>query len=134
LTALQANSVQAQVPRIQIRQGAYDVTIISEFGFPVRVGIFGYSEQATFRLSFDGGRTGPDVYQQKLIAGDRVIIVWDTRGRRLLVADLTVNSSGALVLGPQIAAAAAKRETGNEPRGAKAKSNAIPRLKIKPKK
>ncbi len=150
LASCYANSVHAQIPRIRIQQNSYDVTIVSEFGYPVRVGIFGFTERATFRLTFDGGRTGPDVYTQELIAGDRVLIVWDMRGRRLLVADLPVTNSGTLVLGPQIAMAA-KRADGAAaargaapargaatPRGADAakadKANAIPRLKIKPKK
>ena len=142
LSVVLANPVQAQVSRIRIRQNTYDVTIVSEFGFPVRVGILGYSERATFRLTFDGGRTGPDVFEQELIAGDRVIIVWDARGRRLMVADLTVDSSGTLVLGPQFGAAARRgggaAVRGGVPAGGRAAAAApaegdIPRLKIKPK-
>ena len=140
LSVFLADAAQAQVPRIRIRQNTYDVTIVSEFGIPVRVGIFGYSERATFRLTFDGGRTGPDVYDQELIAGDRVIIVWDTRGRRLMVADVTIDSSGTLVLGPQFGAAARRGAAvrGGAPAGGRAAAAApmggdIPRLKITPK-
>ena len=134
------DSAQAQVSRLRIQQRTYNVTIVSEFGIPVRVGIFGYSKQATFRLSFDGGRTGPDVYDQELIGGDRVVIVWDTRGRRLLVADLTVDSNGTLVLGPYFGGAAAARAGAAADGAARPRAGAaaplegdIPKLKIKPK-
>ena len=130
------NSGQAQTRRVQIQpsQRSYDVTIVSEYGIPVRVGIFGYSTKATFRLTFDGGRTGPDVYEQELIGGDRVVIVWDTKGNRLMVADLTVDSDGTLVLGPLLYGAA----RGAAPKAGKAKGAAamkrdLPKLKIKPK-
>lgn len=130
------NSAQAQLSRVRIQQKTYDVTIVSEFGIPVRVGIFGFSEKATFRLTFDGGRTGPDVYDQELIGGDRVVIVWDIRGRRLMAADLTVDSDGILVLGPQFAAAARAAAGAELPAGAaaaEAPANDLPRLKLKPK-
>jgi len=140
ITVVAATSAaDAQVPRVRIQQNTYDVTIVSDFGIPVRVGIFGYSERATFRLTFDGGRTGPDVYTQELIGGARVVIVWNTQGRRLLVADLTVDGSGTLVLGPQFAraAGAAALGAGAAPRAAEGGGapleGDIPRLKIKPK-
>jgi hypothetical protein len=135
LSVVYANWAHAQVPRVRIQQRSYDVTIVSEFGVPVRVGIFGYSSKATFRLTFDGGRTGPDVYEQELISGDRVVIVWDTKGNRLLVADLRVDSDGDLVLGwPTGAAARSGAAKGRAKKGgaAAAKANEIPRLKIKP--
>ena len=119
----------AQVPRLRIQNNnrTYNIRIVSNFGQPVRVGIFGYSERATFRVSFDGGATGPDVYNQELIGGDRVVIVWDTNGRRLLVADLTVDSDGTLPLGPPMAAFGANPGA----RGAQgARGNDIPRLRI----
>lgn len=133
LSVVLADSSPAQVPRLRVQTSrSYDVTIVSHFGIPVRVGIFGYSKDATFRLDFDGGRTGPDVYTQELIAGDRVIIVWDTRGRRLFVAEVTIDSKGTLHLEPQFGAAAARAEGGNPRVGGAAAEGDIPRLKITP--
>ena len=136
LSVVWANSAQAQVPRLRIQRKTYDVTIVSEFGIPVRVGIFGYSSDATFRLTFDGGRTGPDVFKQELIGGDRVLIVWDSKGNRLLVADLRVDSDGELIIGWPYGAAArggAPNARARADGAAAARSNEIPRLKIKPK-
>lgn len=65
---------------------------------PVTVGIFGRQKDATCRIRFDGGRTGPDVYSQDLIAGERVVCVWDTNGALLFIADLSIDASGTLEL------------------------------------
>ena len=82
----------------RIRQESYRVKIVSHFGIPVTVGIFGRQTDATFRLRFDGGRTGPDVYTQNLIAGQRVVCVWDSSGDLLFIADLNIDASGTLEL------------------------------------
>ena len=127
---------QAQAPRLRLQNRTYNVTIVSEFGYPVRVGIFGYSTKAQVRIDFDGGRTGPDVYDQELFAGERVVCVWDHRGRALLVASVLIDSSGVLSLAPFFggqAAGAAPRAAAGAAGGAGAAGAGIPRLKIKPK-
>jgi len=65
---------------------------------PVTVGIFGQQKDATFRVRFDGGRTGPDVYSQDLIAGERVVCVWEPNGTLLFIANLNIDASGTLEL------------------------------------
>jgi len=125
------SSVEAQVPRLRVAQRSHDVTIISRFGIPVRVGIFGYAKDATFRLDFDGGRSGPDVYTQELIAGERVVFVWDTARRPLLVAQVSIDSDGELELGPLYAAAAS--EPGAARDAAPKEGFGLPQLQIKPK-
>jgi hypothetical protein len=122
----------AQLPRIQLQQKTYDVTVVSEYGFPVRVGIFGYSTRANCRIDFDG--THPDVYDQKLYAGERVVFVWDRRGTPLMVAVVTIDSDGVLVVGGPFADMPAGAPYGRaEARagGAQPKLN-LPRLRIKP--
>lgn len=130
----------AQPPRLRLQNRSYNVTIVSEFGIPVRVGIFGYSTKAQARIDFDGGRTGPDVYDQELFAGERVICVWDPRGRALLVASVLIDSDGMLVLAPYFAGQAAAAVAGDAPPAAAngegendQAAPGIPRLKIKPK-
>ena len=94
-----ANSASGQVfGSTRIRQDSYRVKIISQFGMPVTVGIFGQQKDATFRVRFDGGRTGPDVYSQDLIAGERVVCVWDPSGVLLFIANLNIDASGTLEL------------------------------------
>jgi len=120
----------------RIRQDSYRVKIVSHFGIPVTVGIFGRQQDATFRLRFDGGRTGPDVYTQNLIAGQRVVCVWDSRGDLLFIADLDIDASGTLELpGPAEYGAArrggaAMRDEAAAP--ARAGRPDIPRVKIQP--
>ena len=120
----------------RIRQESYRVKIVSHFGIPVTVGIFGRQQDATFRLRFDGGRTGPDVYTQNLIAGQRVVCVWDSRGDLLFIADLDIDASGTLELpGPAEYGAArrggaAMRDEAAAP--ARAGRPDIPRVKIQP--
>ena len=83
---------------MRIRQNSYRVKIVANFGLPVTVGIFGREQDATCWIRFDGGRRGPDVYTQTLIAGERVVCVWDSTGSLLFIANLLVDSSGVLEL------------------------------------
>lgn len=112
----------------RIRQNSHRVKIVSQFGIPVTVGIFGRQEDATFRVRFDGGRTGPDVYSQNLIAGERVVCVWDGRGTLLFIADLNVDASGTLELPGGVEYGGAAREGAAAARAARPD---LPRLKIK---
>ena len=120
----------------RIRQESYRVKIVSHFGIPVTVGIFGKQTDATFRLRFDGGRTGPDVYTQNLIAGQRVVCVWDSSGDLLFIADLNIDASGTLEL-PGPAEYGAARRRGATARGepaapAESPRPDLPRVKIQP--
>ena len=132
-----ANSASGQVfGSTRIRQDSYRVKIISQFGMPVTVGIFGQQKDATFRVRFDGGRTGPDVYSQDLIAGERVVCVWDSRGSLLFIADLTIDSSGTLELpGPEVHGAPARdgaQVLGEPAAPARAGRPDLPRVRIQP--
>ena len=132
-----ADSASGQITgSARIRQESYRVKIVSHFGIPVTVGIFGKQTDATFRLRFDGGRTGPDVYTQNLIAGQRVVCVWDSSGDLLFIADLNIDASGTLELpGPaEFGAArrdgAAMRDEAAAP--ARAPRPNLPTIKIQP--
>ena len=130
--------IHAQLPRLRVENNTYKVTIVSEFGFPVRVGIFGYSTKAQVRIDFDGGQSGPDVYNQQLYAGERVVCVWDNRGRALLMASVLIDSSGTLTLAPlyggQAGAGAAEGAEADAADAGAAEAGAagIPRLRVKP--
>jgi hypothetical protein len=120
----------------RIRQESYRVKIVSHFGIPVTVGIFGKQTDATFRLRFDGGRTGPDVYTQNLIAGQRVVCVWDSSGDLLFIADLNIDASGTLELPGPAEYGAARRDGAAMRDEAAAPARAprpnLPTLKIQP--
>lgn len=131
-TILMTVAADGQVGRLRIQRGSYFVKIVSQYGFPVRVGIFGYSTQANCRIDFDGGRTGPDVYTQELIAGERVVFVWDRQQRPLLVARVTVDTNGTLVVGPGFGAAARGGPAARAEAGAGAAPLNLPELKIEP--
>ena len=120
----------------RIRPDSYRVRIVSNFGIPVTVGIFGQPKDATFRVRFDGGRSGPDVYTQNLIGGERVVCVWDARGALLFIADLTIDASGTLEL-PEPAEYGAPRRGGAAARSEQAAPAQVPRpdlprLRIQP--
>jgi hypothetical protein len=104
------------------------VKIVANFGIPVTVGIFGREQDATCWIRFDGGRRGPDVYTQTLIAGERVVCVWDSTGSLLFIANLLVDSSGVLEL-PSAEYGASGRE--DAAAAAPARPD-LPKLKIKP--
>jgi hypothetical protein len=101
---------------------------------PVTVGIFGQQKDATFRVRFDGGRRGPDVYSQDLIAGERVVCVWDTNGTLLFIADLNIDASGTLELPSSEEYGAAGRDDAATLDGAapaRSPKPDLPRLRIK---
>ena len=132
-----AGSASGQaIGNVRIRQDSYRVKIVSNFGIPVTVGIFGRQRDATLRVRFDGGRTGPDVYAEDLIAGERVVCVWDSRGSLLFIADLTIDSSGTLELpGPEAYGAPARdgaQVLGEPAAPARAGRPDLPRVKIQP--
>lgn len=123
------SSASGQIGSARIRQDSYRVKIVSNFGIPVTVGIFGRQKDATLRVRFDGGRTGPDVFTEDLIAGERVVCVWDSRGALLYIADLLVDSRGTLEL-PGPAEYGAARD--GAAAAARAEKPDLPRLKIQP--
>ena len=133
LCAGSAGSASGQIiGSARIRQDSYRVKIVSNFGIPVTVGIFGQAKDATFRLRFDGGRTGPDVYTQNLIAGERVVCVWDSSGSLLFIADLNIDASGTLELPGPALYGAPRRDGAAAAAPARAPRPDLPRLKIQP--
>jgi hypothetical protein len=127
-----ATSASGQrIGRSRIRSSEYRVKVVSHFGIPVTIGIFGRQKDATFRVTFDGGRTGPDVYSLSLLSGERVICVWDTRGSLLFISDVVVDRSGTLDI-PDVGYAPARG--GAAERGEARDGGAgpdIPRLRIR---
>jgi hypothetical protein len=99
--------------QIRITQGPrdlegneYRVRIDSTgFGAPHTVGIFGRPKSSEIRISFDGGRRGPDVYAARLNGGMRIICIWDTDGDLVFFDSVLVDRNGTLRL-PAAAAAA----------------------------
>lgn len=130
-----ATSASSQVfGNARIRQDSYRIKIVSQFGIPVTVGVFGRQNDATFRVRFDGGRTGPDVYSENLIAGERVVCVWDTDGVLLFIANLNIDASGTLELPGSQEFGAARRDGAAMLDGAapaRSPKPDLPRLRIK---
>jgi hypothetical protein len=132
LSLVWAASASGQVfGRARITSDSYRVRIVSQFGIPVTIGIFGRQDDATARIRFDGGRTGPDVTFRNLIGGERVICVWDAHGTLLFIADLIVDSSGTLEIPGVMAAAHAAEGRESAAPAPKMSSPDIPRLNIK---
>ena len=96
VTTVSAQLRITQGPR-DLEGREYRVRIDStQFGAPHTVGIFGRTKTGTTRISFDGGRTGPDVYTQSLSGGMRVVCVWNANGDVVFLDSLYVDRAGTL--------------------------------------
>lgn len=85
-----------QSPR-DLEDNEYRIRIDStQFGAPHTVGIFGRPKSSTMRISFDGGRRGPDVTTIRLSGGMRVVCVWDTDGDLVFFDSVYVDRNGTL--------------------------------------
>jgi hypothetical protein len=112
--------------RPDLEDREYKVNIVSQFGVPVTIGLFGRKKDATSRLAYDGVQ--PDEVLWRLDGGERVVVVWDRKGRLMFASELLVDRSGTL----EIPGFAAHFEGGGRDgeRGGAMYDHGIPRLSI----
>lgn len=129
--AVWASVTPAQVGRLPIepRQQAYEVRLVNEMGYPIRLKMVRYGSGQY--LDVDMPRNSSTIRQ--LYAGERVLCVWN-QGRTLtLAAQVNVDTAGTLRIRP-IAypyAAAESAPVGGARRGQpKRAMEPLPRLKL----
>ncbi len=129
--AILATVVPAQIGRLPIRpiQQAYEVRLVNEMGYPIRVKMVRYGSGQY--LDEDLPRGGSTTRQ--LYAGERVLCVWNRNETLTLAAQVNVDTSGTLRIRPIEYPYAATRSA---PRGTPRREAAggamepLPRLKM----
>jgi hypothetical protein len=131
LAAVSVGVTTAQIGRLPIepRRPYYDVRIVNEMGYPVRVKMVRYGSGRY--LEEDLSRGGSVMRQ--LYAGERVLCVWNRSERLTLAAQVNVNTSGTLRLRP-IAYPVGEPGPLGAPRRSEARGagDPLPRLQVEP--
>jgi hypothetical protein len=88
-------TIASAEPFIESREpSAYRVRIVNDMGYPIRVKIMGFRQDAHFVIDLDEG----EATTQKFFAGQRVVCVWNRNRRLRMAASVDFDRSGVMRL------------------------------------